>query len=185
MSSRTISFPFLFIAVLGAGMTQGADPSSLQIARDFAQLGAEADAKRVPILLAVTQDDCAYCEKLKEEILQPMLLSGEYADRALIRELRIDPGETVRDFAGRTVPAGDFAHRYKVWVTPTLIFLGPDGTEQHARILGINTVEFFGYYVDEAIDGARARVRGERQDGYQPSAEDVGAWPEGWDAGSP
>ena len=43
-------------------------------------------------------------------------------------------------------------------MTPTLLFLDPDGTEIVPRIVGVNTVEMFGFYLDRAIDAARERL---------------------------
>jgi hypothetical protein len=39
-----------------------------------------------------------------------------------------------------------------VYLTPTLVFLDGDGNEVSERIIGINTLEMYGGYVDEAIN---------------------------------
>jgi len=48
--------------------------------------------------------------------------------------------------------------RYGVFVTPTLLFLDADGLEVSKRIVGINSVDFFGAYVDEALAEGRKRI---------------------------
>jgi len=155
--------------------------SDVPIARDFVRLGETAKSGGQVILLSVSQEHCAFCRKIKDEILRPMLISGSYDDRVLIRELLIDPGEQITDFAGQRRAARDFADQYKVWVTPTLLFLAPDGAELTARMLGIQTVEIYGYYVDESIDRALARLRDADAGPYVPKQEDIGAWPYSWD----
>ncbi len=153
----------------------------MEVAHDLSDLGRMARDKQVVILISVTQEYCPYCHKIKEEILNPMLLSGEYGDKVLIRELSIDPGVAVTDFDGRPRMAEDFAYERKVWVTPTLLFLGPDGAELSPRMLGVQTVEMYGYYVDESIDHALKRLRDPASRRYQPTDRDIGAWPDTWD----
>ncbi len=153
----------------------------IHLARDLQAAGVRAGARQIPILLVVTQEHCPFCHRIKEEILRPMLISGDYENRVLIRELLIDPGETTRDFLGRQRDARDFADDYKVWVTPTLLYLGPDGRELRPRILGINTLEMYGYYVDEGIEEALQRLRSGGAELYIPTEEDIGDWPAHWD----
>ena len=70
----------------------------------------------------------------------------------------------MRDFAGRFLTGARFASRYGVYLTPTLLFLGPDGRELSRRIVGINTPELFGWYLDKAIDEARGALAEPRAD---------------------
>ena len=128
-------------------------------AENFAALGERARSGRMPILLVVSQEDCPYCELLKREILEPMLVSGEYDGRVLIRELLIDAELPVRDFDGQAVAPDALARRYRARLTPTVLFLDDRGRELTERMIGINTVDFYGYYLDAAIDSARERLR--------------------------
>jgi thioredoxin-related protein len=106
----------------------------------------------------VSQEHCGYCERMKQEVLNPMLLSGEYDDKIVMRELLIDPGETVTDFSGQRQAADTFIHNYQVWVTPTLLFLDHRGRETAERILGINTVDYLLFYIESAIDDASSSM---------------------------
>ena len=147
-------FPFgwcLFgLSLWGSALAQ----VQVQRATDFAADGAKARDRGLVILLLVSQEHCGWCDLLKREQLLPMLKSGRYQERVLIRELRIDPGEQVQDFSGQSLAGARFASRYGVYVTPTLLFFGPDGRELSRRIVGINTPELFGWYLDQAIDEA-------------------------------
>ncbi len=133
-------------------------PGLVSQVENFAALGDRARAGRLPILLLVSQSDCPYCELLKREILRPMLISGDYDGRVLIRELLIDSELPVRDFDGRAVVPDALAKRYRVRLTPTVLFLDDRGREVAERIVGINTVDFYAYYLDAAIDAAGARL---------------------------
>ena len=95
---------------------------------------------------------------IKDEVLNPMMKSGEYDDHALIGELMLDAAAPLRWFDGEQGIRDELASRFGADVTPTLLFLGPDGAELAPRIRGINTVELFGFYVDRAIGTARTRM---------------------------
>lgn len=112
----------------------------------------------VPVMLVVTQRFCSYCEQLKSEVVRPMIFSGEYVDMVIIRELRVDDHDAVIDFDGKPRDAAEIAARYKAWVTPTLLFLGPGGIQRSEAIKGYNTPGMFSYYVDEAIAEASRKI---------------------------
>ena len=125
---------------------------------DLAALGRTAERRRLPIVLLVSRSDCSYCMVIKDEVLNPMMKSREYDDQALIGELMLDAAEPLRWFDGEQGVRDKLASRFEADVTPTLLFLGPDGAELAPRIRGINTVELFGFYVDRAIGTARTRM---------------------------
>jgi hypothetical protein len=83
-----------------------------------------------------------------------MLISGKYAEKIIIREIIINTGSMLIDFNENKTNTSNFTSSYKIKVTPTLLFLGTDGEELTDRIVGINTIELFSYYLDQAIDEA-------------------------------
>ena len=87
----------------------------------------------------------------------------------MMRETLIDPGVRINDFQGRSRSAADFARSYGVSLTPTLLFLDPQGKELTPRIVGVNTLEMFGLYLDAAIDEAHSRLldREIKESGHQ------------------
>jgi thioredoxin-related protein len=128
-------------------------------ASDLQQLGNQALSRELPILLTFTSIICSYCELLEEDFLQPMLLSGEYRDKVIIRKLELGPGASVTGFDGRKIMSGELSSRYRVFVTPTLLFVDGNGEELAERIVGINTPELFGGYLDNCIETALQRIR--------------------------
>lgn len=121
--------------------------------------GATAQAQQLPILLEFSAIGCVYCRQLESEFLVPMLISGEYTDKVIIRRLLVDTGQHVTDFDGTTRAAADIASRYKAWVTPTIVFIDSTGREVAERMKGINTPELFGGYLDACIDTALLQIR--------------------------
>jgi len=113
----------------------------------------------IPLLVMFSQAECPFCLKLTEEILEPMLISGDYTDRVLIRELMIDDHRDIIDFSGNPVDPREVFSRYLLYVTPSILLLNSQGDELAERQIGINTVEYYGYYLDQAIDQALGKVR--------------------------
>ena len=111
------------------------------------------------IMLLVSQDHCPFCVLIKEEIIYPMIRGGDYKDELLIREIFIDLDRPAVDFAGHLGTAKIFADKYGADLTPTLLFLAPDGKELTERMVGINTPEMYFYYVDESIKQALEQLK--------------------------
>ncbi len=126
---------------------------------DLARLGERARHEGRLIVMMVARSDCPYCRLLEREVFRPMIKGRDFADQILLGELFIDPGETLVDFQGRRKAAEKFAkERYGVTLTPTVLFLGPDGRELAKRMVGVNTLEMYFYYLSETIRQALARL---------------------------
>jgi thioredoxin-related protein len=119
---------------------------------NFQQLSKEMKEKNLGLVLMLHAEHCPYCALMENEILSPMIKSGEYDKRILIRKLQIDEARDVIDFSGKTVEPSDISGRYKAFLTPTLVFLDHQGNERIKQMVGINTVEMFGAYLDIEID---------------------------------
>lgn len=132
---------------------------SVPVATDLQQDGNQALSRELPILLTFTSMVCSYCELLEQDFLQPMLLGGEYRDKVIIRKLEVGYGSTVTDFSGHSIAASKLSDRYRVFVTPTLLFVDGNGKELAERMVGINTPELFGGYLDNCIETALLRIR--------------------------
>ncbi|BAO44795.1 conserved hypothetical protein [Thiolapillus brandeum] len=127
---------------------------------DFQRLAETARREQRLIMLLVSQVDCPYCHLIKEEVIRPMILGGDFREQILIREILMDEGERLVDFQGQETEAADFAHGYGVFVTPTLLFLGADGRELAKKMTGVNTIEMYYYYVDQSIREALKKLPG-------------------------
>lgn len=107
-----------------------------------------------PIVVFVSQQGCQFCELLRTRVLQPMLRAGEFNARAIVREVSLDDGFLMLDFAGESVRGSLFARHYHSEMTPTLLFLDAYGQEVANRIVGISNIEYYGFYLDKAITAA-------------------------------
>ncbi len=151
----SLLIPFLPIQAHAAGGAR----VQVQTVTDLQRLGLLARRKRLPVMLVFAAEHCGYCELLENEILRPMLISGDYRNKVIIRKVMIDSGETLTDFDGTRISADRFAVRHDIFVTPTTLFVDHDGRELAKRMLGINTIEFYAGDVDKAIDRSLRMLR--------------------------
>ncbi|MBT2968366.1 MAG: hypothetical protein B6D72_01695 [gamma proteobacterium symbiont of Ctena orbiculata] len=156
---RLLTFGLLLGSLIVNELWADWHDNAIEVVSDLTEAGKKARDENIPILLMVSQDHCPFCHQLKREVLNPMIISGEYDDKVVIIELLIDIGENVINFEGRNVDAGSIATNYNIWVTPTLLFLDYQGKEVHKRMLGVNTIEMYGYYLDESLKEALTAVK--------------------------
>lgn len=149
-----LKFPLISLLMVAVAPVFAADDVKVLEASDLAAVGEQAHDKRLPILLMFSAEHCSYCIQLEEDFLKPMLRSGDYEDRVLIRKMKIDGYDKVRDFDGERVAAADFADRYSVFVTPTVVFIDGDGMELAEKRVGLTTPDFYGGYLDQSIEQA-------------------------------
>ncbi len=125
---------------------------------DLQVVGQEARVRKLPILIMFSMRDCQYCDVVREEFLKPMLRSGDYAERVIMLELYSDSHAQLRDFNGQLISASVLIQRYKAGFAPTVVFLDSQGKELAERLIGITTRDFYGGFLDEAIDESLQRV---------------------------
>ena len=88
-----------------------------------------------------------------------MIISGEYVDRALIREVIVDGASDLVDFDGTTVSPFAVAGRYDALLTPTVLFVGHDGRVLVDKLVGISNEDMYLWYLDNALAGATRLLR--------------------------
>lgn len=126
---------------------------------DLRAEAALAREKRLPLLLMFSSEYCPYCAVVKNDFLKPMMFSGDYAQKILFRVLELRAGQDIVDFDGNKINVWEFASRYKVSVTPTLVFLDHQGKPVAQKMVGLTTPDFFGGYLDDAITTAYNQLR--------------------------
>ncbi len=157
-------YPLVFAVLLLAGLLVGisaarAETVQVREATDLYQIGAQARERQLPILIMFSMHGCPYCDIVREEFLKPMLISGEYRERVIIREIHSDSFDELRDFDGQAISAEDLAHRYNASLSPTVVFVDHAGNELAPRMVGVTTVDYYGGYLDEAIEASLQRMR--------------------------
>jgi thioredoxin-related protein len=148
---------FLLTILVFAGPVAGGSTDMVQ-ASDLRQEAQIAKANNLILVFEFSSEYCAFCRKLEDLFLLPMQRNANYNDKVLIRSISLDSYETLVDFQGQTLSTTEFAARYEVSLTPTLIFLNADGEELSDKLVGIWSEDFYGGYIDNRIDEARDKL---------------------------
>ena len=128
-------------------------------ATDLTVLGLQSNQNKIPIMIMYAAETCEYCERLEEDLLGPMHVSGKYNNRVIIRKVMIDAVEDIKDFRGKAVDAEDFAIYRGIQVTPTLRFVDADGNQLAPEMIGYNTPELYASYIENAIESSARAIK--------------------------
>jgi len=158
MTSKSFLLFFLFSSLLFGSLYSGATSIEVPVIRDIREEAKLAQKNNLPILIIFSSDHCPFCDLVKEDFLKPMLISGDYTHRTLIREVNVDDGNEMINFDGQEISADTFTYRYNVSLFPTMLMLDYHGKKVSHRILGVNTPEMFGGRIDAMIDKANMEL---------------------------
>ncbi len=158
ISRRLLLSSALLLPLLGIGACDAAKPSDLMTVNDLSSLAQEAQTAKLPILLFATAPHCRYCHQLERDVIQPMLKNKQYQQKVLMR--RLDLGQdTIVDFDGQTQDIMRVAKRYKAQLTPTIVFLAPDGSIIEDHILGVVAdIDQYGGMIDARLNSALSKL---------------------------
>ncbi|MDX1796410.1 MAG: thioredoxin family protein, partial [Hydrogenovibrio sp.] len=116
-----------------------AEPSSVQIKEltNLQTLSQQAKAHNLPIMLAFGAKWCEFCQMLREDVLNPMALSGNYEGKYMfMRYVSLDDRQRIPGMDGQPILKDDWATGYGVDLTPTVLFIDGNGKEVAPRIVG-------------------------------------------------
>ena len=148
-----VIFTFLPVFVFADGYEATMVP--IEDLREDARIARQ---ENLVMVIEFSSEYCGYCRKLEELFLLPMQRNAEYRKKILVRYVSLDAYETLVDFDGRLKSTSEFASRYDVMLTPTLIFLDGDGNELSEKLVGIWSEDFYGGFIDDRIDTARQKI---------------------------
>lgn len=131
-------------------------------AHSFAADAATARARRIPILVFYTRPNCSWCEQVRREHLRPLARDPGSAGRVLIREVRLEADDlALTDFDGRATTHSAFGRSREIRLSPTLDFLDDRGRRLVEPIIGVRLPDFYGAFIDRAIDDSLTKLRSE------------------------
>lgn len=158
-------FPTIFVSILAfanvisiSDSLAEAESDDIPKALDLQKDGLTAHEKGIPILLEFTMHGCPFCLEIEEEVLVPMIGSGKYDHKVLVRNVKIDDEKEIIDFNGESISYEDLASRYNIHVVPTLVLVHGNGKAMGLDMVGVTTIDFYGAYLDQAIEKALTKV---------------------------
>ena len=151
-----------FICLMSLVLLSSANAAEVTLTdlSDLKSDAAHAKENKLPILLMFSASYCGFCSVVKEEFLKPMKISGDYTNKVIVRIVELDSFDDIIDVDGSIIDPEALAQRYNVHLTPTLIFVDSQGKELAQQMVGVTTIDFYGGYLDDAIDSSLAQLRG-------------------------
>lgn len=150
---RTLAFSLLSVGVWPA-LAQ-TPPAVLPPARSLGEELAAALRQGQPLVVMVSLEGCIFCKMARQSHLAPMHRNGQP-----IVQVDMRSAQPVTDFDGRQTTHDELARRWKISITPTLLFFGPRGREVAERMEGAYQPDFYGPYLEDRLNRSRAVVKG-------------------------
>lgn len=146
----------LFLSL--ASVLASAAPSQIMFTHDLPHDASLAQSKGVPLLVIFTSSDCVYCERSMQDYLIPMQQNPQYAHKVLIRRIQISDDTRLTGWDGKPTTGKDYAASLNIKLTPTIIVFTPDGRQASDPIVGVDSEDYYGGYLDNAIDAGLAKM---------------------------
>ncbi|PLA75278.1 hypothetical protein CYQ88_01550 [Hydrogenovibrio sp. SC-1] len=129
--------------------------SNLKELTNLEQLAKQARQHNLPILLSVGAQWCEFCHQLRDEVLSPMALGGDYEGHYMfMRYLSIDDHQPIAGVNGKPIIKHRLAESYGADLTPTVIFIDGHGKEVADKIVGIANIELFSALIHNRLNQA-------------------------------
>lgn len=144
--------------IVAWGVTAALAGEGVPAARDLQQDAAEARARGAAVLVVFVGDRCPYCDLALNEVLIPTSRNPDYQRKLVMRRIETRSGQSLRDFDGKRITQGEFAKRHGIFLVPTVMLFDHRGQPLTKPMVGITTVDHYGYELDLAIEEALARI---------------------------
>lgn len=126
------------------------EATALPLAQSLPDELARALQKKQALIVMVSLDGCVFCRQARQSHLSPLHKAG-----TPIVQVDMRSAQPVLDFAGQLTTHDALTRRWKISITPTLLFIGPGGKEVAERMEGAYLPDFYGPYLDERLAQGR------------------------------
>ncbi|MBA4501948.1 thioredoxin domain-containing protein [Marinobacterium marinum] len=117
----------------------------------FEPLRAQTPAPQILVLL-FSQPECVYCDLVRGDFLLP--IHRKQQSELIVRELKVPGAGMIKTGDHQPETPSTFAQRYGIKFFPSVLMLGLDGMALGEPLVGISSRDFYGYYLDQAIEQA-------------------------------
>jgi hypothetical protein len=127
---------------------------TLPVATSLPDELARAIQRGSPLLVMVSLDGCPFCKIARENYLLP--LQGSQGLAMVQVEMR--GRQMVQGFTGAAQTHEALSRSWSIKVAPTVLFFGRNGVEVAQRLEGGYLPDFYGAYLDDRVQLARASI---------------------------
>lgn len=149
----------LLAAIVAWGALTARADEGVPYARDLARDAEIAREHHTALLVVFVGKQCSYCETVLNDFLIPMSRNPEYRSKVLMRRVTTTGSSSLKDFSGKEVTQHEFADENGVYLVPTVILFDDMGNVLTKPLVGLTTVDYYGMFLDRAIDQALSKVR--------------------------
>ncbi len=121
----------------------------------------QAVTDKKPIVLFFTLPNCSYCRIVRYDYFLPLLKQRTGNEQPIIREISVTGQNRVTLFDGQRVSEAALAERYKVQMTPTVLFVNHEGDIVGNSILGGDHTNYIALF-DKSLAEASTKMAGKR-----------------------
>jgi len=154
---QTVKQVLGWLAILSCSITLAR--ADVPYAHDLQKDAEAARAVQGVVLLVFVGTHCSYCETALNEFLIPMSGNADYLAKVVMRRIDSSGLRDLKDFQGRKVSHRKFAGDNGARLTPTVMVFDGAGRQLSKPVVGITTRDYYGFYLDEAIDQSVAKIR--------------------------
>lgn len=106
------------------------------------------------LVVMVSLADCPFCKVVRQNYLGPLHVHG-------LPVVQVDMHSTkvAQNFDGARLSHEELRRAWGVRIAPTVLFFGPGGKEVAPRLAGASIPDFYGAYLDQRLQQARATIR--------------------------
>jgi thioredoxin-related protein len=108
-----------------------------------------------PLVVMVSLDGCPFCRVARNGYLGPL----RQQDGVPVVQINMRSAAPVRDFKRASVTHDQLVRTWNVKVAPTVLFFGPGGKEVAERLEGGYIEDFYGAYLAQRLQQARAAIK--------------------------
>jgi thioredoxin-related protein len=149
---------FLVLIVATASWLPMAQAASLPTVTDFTIEAKAAQEKQVPILILFMSDTCHYCETVLNDFLLPMHRDPAFANKVILRQIETSSKDELIDFDGVSTSHRAFSSKNEAWAVPVVMLFDSHG-QVLTSIVGLLTVDFYYFYLENAINESLEKIR--------------------------
>ena len=156
-NKQAFAYTFAWLAILACSILPAR--ADVPYARDLQQDAEAARAVQGVVLLVFVGPKCSYCETALNEFLIPMSGNADYLAKVVMRRIDSSSFRELKDFQGRKLSHRKFAGDNGARLTPTVMVFDSGGRPLAKPVVGLTTLDYYGHYLDLAIDEGVDKVR--------------------------
>lgn len=155
----------LLLVIVAWGLGPARAEEGVPYARDLQADAKAAQSKDGLILVVFSGAFCSYCETVLNDFLIPMSRNADYQSKLVMRKVEASSDLDMRDFNGKIVSHRQFAGDSGARMVPTVMLFDSRGKRVAKPVVGLTTVDYYGFYLDQAINQGLEKVRSTRWGG--------------------